>query len=150
MKLRCYVDGHPADPRSLTRRPMNFGQGCPGLPAHACRIEAETDGFLAAIRGQFDQLREELIKDLPYDAESEEVRALQALHWPSQEELLRVDERLLARVLSTYLIQEVLDVLLPHRIEELIAPAYAIDSVSTLRISPSTLRIEGIAYPMAG
>ncbi|WP_438018539.1 hypothetical protein WMF18_05440 [Sorangium sp. So ce315] len=143
------MNGTPADPRSLTRRSMNFGQGCPGLPAHACRIEAEAGGFLAAIRGHFEQLREELIADLPHDAESEEVRALQALHWPSQEELLRLDERLLARLLSTYLIQEVLDTLLPHRVEALIAPAYAIDSVSTLQISPATLRIEGIAYALA-
>ncbi|WP_437782226.1 hypothetical protein [Sorangium sp. So ce1097] len=150
MKLRCFVNGTPADPRSLTRRSMNFGQGCPGLAAHACRIEADTGVFLAAIRGELDQLREELIADLPHDSESEEVRALQALDWPSQDELLRLDEGLLARLLSTYLIQEALDVLLPHRIEELIAPAYSIDSVSALHIDPATLRIEAIAYPLAG
>ncbi|AGP34367.1 hypothetical protein BE04_20765 [Sorangium cellulosum] len=149
MKLRCFVNGTPADSRSLTRRSMNFGQGCPGLPAHACRIEAETGGFLTAIRGQFDQLREELVTDLPHDAESEEVRALQALNWPALEDLLRLDEGLLARVLSTYLIQEVLDTLLPHRLEELIAPAYSIDSVSTLQVNPALVRLDGIAYPLA-
>ncbi|WP_437725969.1 hypothetical protein [Sorangium sp. So ce861] len=149
MKLRCFVNGNPTTSRSLTRRPMNFGQGCPGLPAHACRIEAETGGFLAAFRRELAQLREELIDDLPYDAESEEVRALQALHWPALEDLLRLDAGLLERVLSKYLIQEVLDTLLPHRIEELVAPAYAIDSVSTLQIDPALLRLEGIAYPLA-
>ncbi|WP_437735371.1 hypothetical protein [Sorangium sp. So ce1335] len=148
MKVRCYVNGTPADPRSLTRRSMNFGQGCPGLPAHACRIEAETGELLAASQGHFHQLRTELIEDLPHDAESDEVRARQALGWPSQEALLCLDEGLLARVLSTYLILEVLDVLLPHRVEELIAPAYSIDSVSVLHIDPATLRIEGIAYPL--
>ncbi|WP_437945442.1 hypothetical protein WME98_31525 [Sorangium sp. So ce296] len=149
MKLRCFVNGNPTASGSLTRRPMNFGQGCPGLPAHAYRIEAETGGFLAAMRRELAQLREELIDDLPYDAESEEVRALQALDWPALEDLLRLDAGLLERVLSKYLIQEVLDTLLPHRIEELVAPAYAIDSVSTLQIGPALLRLEGIAYPLA-
>ncbi|WP_437939398.1 hypothetical protein [Sorangium sp. So ce341] len=148
MRLRCFVNGNPTAARSLTRRPMNFGQGCPGLAAHAYRIEAETGGFLAAIRRELAQLREELIDDLPHDAESEEVRALQALSWPALEDLLRLDAGLLERVLSKYLIQEVLDTLLPHRIEELVAPAYAIDSVSTLQIDPALLRLEGIAYPL--
>jgi hypothetical protein len=149
MKLRCLVDGKPTDRKSLIRRQMNFGQGCPGLPAHAYRVEVDTNGFLSAIWREFDRLRTELIEDLPYDSESEAVRSLQSLNWPSPEELLRLDARLFAQLLLTYLIQEVLDTLLPHRFEELVAPAYAIDSVSTLQIDPSTLRLEGAAYALS-
>lgn len=149
MKLRCFVDERPIETTSLTRRQMNFGQGCPGLPAHAYRLEAETGELVAVMRGAFEQLSKELIDDLPYDADSEEVRSLQALGWPSLEALLRIDAGLLARVLSTYLLHEVLDTLLPHRVEDLVFPVYTVDSVSTLEIDPSTVRIEGIAYPIS-
>lgn len=148
MSISCTVDGREVHPTSLTRREMNFGQGCPGLPKHAWSITVDVREFMSIVRPLYGKLLKELIEDHEHDPEDVETKDLAAQNWPTFERLFITDADLVIRILRRFLVMELLDALLPHRHVDMRSSAYAIDSVESLTKDDSVVRLTGIAYPL--
>jgi hypothetical protein len=147
MKFRCFVDGHEVAPLCLTRRVMNFGQGCPSLKEVVWSMDVDPLSLAAIARPLLEKLTTELKEDIEGGVDSPEEKALVDRGWPTFDQLLATDTALLAKIMHDFLAMELLDALLPHPFGMMNSPAFAIDSLTNISITVNSVTLRGIAYP---